>query len=72
MAGEQLVSIDIRFTSSEDAEQVAERIRESIRLIVGRGALDHFRWRTEPLEPPAPGRLLMCCTRPSSELTLDL
>ena len=48
----QLVSIDIRFTSSEDAEQVAERIRESVRLIVGGDALDHFRWRTEPLEPP--------------------
>ena len=49
---EQLVSIDIRFTSSEDAEQVAERIRESVRLIVGREAIEHFRWRTEPLEPP--------------------
>ena len=49
---EQLVSIEIRFTSSEDAEQVAERIRESVRLIVGREAIEHFRWRTEPLEPP--------------------
>ena len=26
----------------------------------------------EPLEPPPEGRLLMCCTRPSSEITLDL
>jgi ferredoxin-NADP reductase/MOSC domain-containing protein YiiM len=26
----------------------------------------------EPLEPPADGRVLMCCTRPSSELALDL
>ena len=26
----------------------------------------------EPLEPPPEGRILVCCTRPSSELTLDL
>jgi ferredoxin len=27
---------------------------------------------TEPLEPPPDGRVLMCCTRPTGELTLDL
>ena len=27
---------------------------------------------TAPLEPPADGRVLVCCTRPSSALTLDL
>ena len=27
---------------------------------------------TEPLEPPPDGRILACCTRPGSELTLDL
>jgi ferredoxin-NADP reductase/MOSC domain-containing protein YiiM/ferredoxin len=27
---------------------------------------------TEPLEAPAAGRVLVCCTRPASELTLDL
>ena len=26
----------------------------------------------EPLEPPAEGRVLLCCSRPSSELALDL
>jgi ferredoxin-NADP reductase/ferredoxin len=26
----------------------------------------------EPLEPPPDGRVLLCCTRPSEELTLDL
>ena len=26
----------------------------------------------EPLEPPPDGRILVCSTRPSSELTLDL
>jgi ferredoxin len=29
-------------------------------------------YQTEPLEPPADGRILMCCSRPMSELTLDL
>jgi ferredoxin-NADP reductase len=27
---------------------------------------------TEPLEPPPDGRILVCCSRPTSELTLDL
>src|SRR5262249_3450898 len=26
----------------------------------------------EPLEPPPDGRILLCCSRPDSELTLDL
>jgi ferredoxin len=29
-------------------------------------------YHTEPLEPPPDGRTLVCSTRPSSELTLDL
>ena len=29
-------------------------------------------YHIEPLEPPPDDRLLMCCTRPGSELTLDL
>jgi ferredoxin-NADP reductase/MOSC domain-containing protein YiiM len=29
-------------------------------------------YRIEPLEPPRDGRILPCCTRPTSELTLDL
>ena len=29
-------------------------------------------YRLEPLEPPADGRILVCSTRPSTELTLDL
>ena len=51
MATPELVQIDLRFTTTEDAEQVAERIRESVGMIVGRQALEHFRWRTEPIEP---------------------
>jgi ferredoxin len=26
----------------------------------------------EPLEPPPDGRILVCCSRPTTELTLDL
>ena len=51
MAEPVLLTIDIRFTTSEDAEQTAERVREAVRLVAGRD-LDHFRWRTELLEPP--------------------
>jgi ferredoxin-NADP reductase/MOSC domain-containing protein YiiM/ferredoxin len=29
-------------------------------------------YSTEPLEPPPDGRILACCSRPTSELTLDL
>ena len=29
-------------------------------------------YQIEPLEPPAAGRVLLCCTRPASALTLDL
>jgi ferredoxin-NADP reductase/MOSC domain-containing protein YiiM/ferredoxin len=29
-------------------------------------------YSTEPLEPPPDGRILVCCSRPTSELTLDL
>ena len=29
-------------------------------------------YHIEPLEPPPAGRILVCCTRPGSELTLDL
>jgi ferredoxin-NADP reductase/MOSC domain-containing protein YiiM/ferredoxin len=29
-------------------------------------------YHTDPLEPPPEGRILVCCTRPASEITLDL
>jgi ferredoxin len=29
-------------------------------------------YHTQPLEPPPAGRVLVCSSRPSSELTLDL
>jgi hypothetical protein len=47
-----LVSVELRFKSAEDPEQLAERIRESVRLIVGSDALEDFRVRSLPLTPP--------------------
>ena len=29
-------------------------------------------YTTDPLEPPPEGRILVCCSHPASELTLDL
>jgi hypothetical protein len=36
-------------------------------LIAGEAA-----YRPDPLELPAPGQLLVCCARPTSDLVLDL
>jgi hypothetical protein len=50
MSAPILVTIELRFTTSDDApEQLAERVRESVRMIVGRDALEEFRWRVLPL-----------------------
>jgi hypothetical protein len=46
-----LVTIELRFTTTEGADAVAERIRESVRLIVGADALEDFRVRELPLSP---------------------
>ena len=55
MADRQLVQIDLRFISEDDPDQLGERIKESVRLIVGREALEDFRVRTLPLvEKPRP------------------
>ena len=49
MTGERvLVQIEVRFTTTDDPEEIGDRIRESIRLIVGGGPED-FRVRTLPL-----------------------
>lgn len=45
-----LVRIELAFVTEEDEEQVGERIRESVALIVGREALEEFRVRTLPLD----------------------
>jgi hypothetical protein len=50
-ADPMLVRIELTFrtTSDQDVDQVAERIKESVRMIVGRETLDEFRVRTLPL-----------------------
>jgi hypothetical protein len=55
MAERQLVHVELRFISDEDPDQLGDRIKESVTLIVGREALEDFRVRTLPLvEKPQP------------------
>ncbi len=49
MAEHVLVSIELRFRTSDDARALGDRIEEAVRLIVGRDALEEFRVRTLPL-----------------------
>ena len=48
----QLVTIEVRFTTSEDPGQLGDRVREAVALIVGREALEEYRVRSMPLAPP--------------------
>ena len=50
MAELQLITVELRFKTTEDPGQLADRIREAAALIVGREALEEFRWRGLPLE----------------------
>lgn len=51
MAELQLITVELRFkTRDDDPGQIADRIQESAALIVGRDALEEFRWRSMPLE----------------------
>jgi hypothetical protein len=52
MAGKRLITVELRFVSSDDPEQLADRLRESVAAIVGKDALEEFRVRTMPLERP--------------------
>jgi acetylornithine deacetylase/succinyl-diaminopimelate desuccinylase-like protein len=52
MAGETLVTVELRFVTGEDPEQLADRVRESIAAIVGKDALEEFRVKTMPLGGP--------------------
>ena len=55
MAERQLVQVELRFVSDEDPDQLGERIKESVSLIVGGDGLEDFRVRTLPLvERPRP------------------
>lgn len=58
MAGQPvLVTIEVRFRTDEDTDQLGERVRESIALIVGRDNLEDYRVRVLPLSPPTPRAL---------------
>lgn len=53
MPGERvLVTIEIRFVTEGDADQLGDRIRESVGQIVGREAVEDYRVRAMPLAPP--------------------
>ena len=47
-----LVTIELRFRTEEDQQQLGERIRESVGTIVWRERLEDFRLRVLPLTPP--------------------
>jgi hypothetical protein len=47
-----LVTVEIRFRTDEDTQQLADRVRESVAMIVGRDNLEDFRVRELPLSPP--------------------
>jgi hypothetical protein len=51
----RLVTVELRFVTDEDAEQLAERVRESVAAIVGREALEEFRVKSMPLNGPKGG-----------------
>ena len=50
--GASLVTVELRFVTADDPQQLADRIRESVASIVGRDALDEFRAKAMPLEGP--------------------
>jgi hypothetical protein len=56
MADKVLVTIEMRFTTEDEPEQLGERVREAASLIVGKDALEDFRLRVLPLAPPKPPR----------------
>ena len=56
MAEKVLVTVELRFTTEDEPQQVGERIRESVSMIVGREHLEEFRVRVLPLAPPKPPR----------------
>jgi hypothetical protein len=47
----ELVRVELSFVTEQDAQQLGDRIKESVGMIVGRRALEEFRIRTLPLDP---------------------
>lgn len=52
MAGQTLVTVEIRFVTDEDPALLADRMRESVAIIVGKDSLEEFRVKTIPLGGP--------------------
>ena len=52
MARRTLVTVELRFTTDEDPEQLADRMREAVATIVGKPSLEEFLVKTLPLERP--------------------
>ena len=52
MAGETLVTVELRFVTGDDPAQLADRVRESVAAVVGKDALEEFRVKTMPLDDP--------------------
>ncbi len=52
MGEKVLVTVELRFTTEDDPEQLGDRVRESVAQIVGRDRLEEFRVRVLPLPPP--------------------
>jgi hypothetical protein len=53
-----LVTVELRFKTSDDVDALGERIRESVKMIVGADALEDFRVRELPLTAPKKDRHL--------------
>lgn len=52
MAEKVLVNIELRFTTEDDPDQLGDRVREAVSMVVGRESLEDFRLRVLPLTPP--------------------
>ena len=52
MADKQLVTIEVRFVTEDDPDQLGDRVRESVAMIVGKDAVEEYRVRAMPLAPP--------------------
>ncbi len=52
MGEPMLVTVEMRFKTGEDPGPLGERVREAVRMIVGREALEEFRVRSLPLAQP--------------------
>ena len=52
MADKKLVTIEVRFVTEDDPDQLGDRVRESVAMIVGRDAVEEYRVRAMPLAPP--------------------